>query len=70
MRDPSELGIIKIISIDERIAFKMLEYAEKCKFGEHILLTAVNVKADILATRDESFKRIKEIKVKIPDELT
>jgi predicted nucleic acid-binding protein len=61
-----------MIPLDERIVFKMLKLIEKYKLSlvdSLVLSTAIDVKADALITRDESFKKVKEMKIKIPDEL-
>lgn len=70
LKDLSELGLIKVIPLDEGIVFRMLELIEKYKLSlvdSLVLSNAINIKADALVTRDESFKKVKEIKIKIPD---
>lgn len=72
LKELFELGLIKIVPLNERIVFRMLELIEKYRLSlvdSLVLSTAIDVKADALVTRDESFKKIKEIKIKIPDEL-
>jgi len=72
LKELFELGLIKVVPLDEGIVFRALDFIEKYRLSlvdSLVLSTAVNVKANILVTRDESFKKVKEIKIRIPDEL-
>ncbi|MBS7645258.1 MAG: PIN domain-containing protein [Candidatus Bathyarchaeia archaeon] len=72
LKDLSELGLIKVIPLDEEIVSGMLECVEKYNLSlvdSLVLSTVMNIGADALVTRDESFRRVREVEVKIPEEL-
>ena len=71
MRELSELGIVKVIPLEDGVVFGMLALIKKYNLS---LVDALVVSAAIankcnVVTRDKKIKRVKEIKVKTPDEL-
>ncbi|MBO3754472.1 MAG: type II toxin-antitoxin system VapC family toxin [Candidatus Brockarchaeota archaeon] len=71
LRELSELQIVKVIPLEESIVYGILTLIEKynLSFVDALLVsTAINSKS-VLVTRDEKIKKVKEVKVKIPDEL-
>ncbi len=71
LRELSELQIVKIIPLEERMVYSMSRLIEKYKLSfvdALIASTAINLKGD-LVTRDNELKKVKEIEVKTPDEL-
>lgn len=71
LRELSELQIIKVIPIEESVVYGMLSLVVKYNLSlvdALVVSTAINNRC-ILITRDAKVKRVKEIKVKTPDEL-
>jgi len=71
LKELSELQIIKIIPVEENVVYNMLRLVEEYNLSfvdALVVSTAINSKCSLI-TRDAKIKRIKEIKVKTPDEL-
>lgn len=72
IKDLFELNLINIIPLDHQIIPVALQLLKKYRLSlidSLISSVAVKIKAELI-TRDESLHKIKEIKVKTPDELT
>lgn len=71
LRELAELEIVKVIPLEDNLVYGMVNLVEKYNLSfvdALVVLTAVNLKST-LVTRDNKLKRIREIKVKIPNEL-
>ncbi len=71
LRELAELEIVKVIPLGDSLVYGMVNLVEKYNLSfvdALVVLTAVNLKGT-LVTRDNKLKRIREIKVKIPNEL-
>ncbi len=72
LRELSELQIVKIVPLENEVVYHMLSLIKKYKLSfvdALVVSTAIKLKSN-LVTRDGDIKRkVKEIKVKIPDEL-
>lgn len=71
LRELAELEIVKVIPLEDNLVYGMVNLVEKYNLSfvdALVVSTAVNLKST-LVTRDNKLKRIKEIKVKIPNEL-
>jgi predicted nucleic acid-binding protein len=71
LRELSELQIIKIIPVEESVVYGILSLVKKYNLSlvdALVVSTAITNKSN-LVTRDDKIKKVKEIKVKIPDEL-
>lgn len=71
LRELAELEIVKVIPLEDNLVYGMVNLVEKYNLSfvdALVVSTAVNLKST-LVTRDNKLKRIREIKVKIPNEL-
>ena len=73
LRELSELQIIKVLTLENSIVYGMLNLVEKYNLtfvDALIVSTAIKTKSNLVTRDDEIKKKIKEIKVKIPDDFT
>jgi predicted nucleic acid-binding protein len=71
LRELLELQIVKVIPLEEGIVYGMLTLVEKYNLSfvdALVVSTAINLKSDLI-TRDEKIKKVKEVKVRTPNEL-
>lgn len=71
LRELSELRIIKVVPLDDNLVYDVLNLIEKYKFSfvdALVVATAVSLNST-LVTRDDEIKKVRAIKVKVPDEL-
>jgi predicted nucleic acid-binding protein len=71
LRELSELQIVKVVPLEEVIVYGMLGLIKKYKLSlvdALVVSTAINFKSS-LVTRDDKIKKVKEIKIRTPNEL-
>lgn len=71
LKELCELGIVRLVSLDDDAVYRMLKLVQRynLSFVDALVVSTAAKLDSILITRDDKIKRVKEIEVKLPDEL-
>ncbi len=71
MRDLSELQVVKVVPLNEKIVYGMLSLVERYNLSlvDALVVSTAVVNKSKLVTRDEKIRKVRDIEVKTPGEL-